>query len=244
MGRDERVSPRSIVPGVAPVSSITRREGVVAELRRSVVLGRLKPGDRLTEFGLSKALGVSRPTVREALSQLTQEGLVRQEPYRGLHVTKLTPTEILDIARVRMALDLQAAADIFADSSGRRVAAVIQAWKRSAPDLASPDPLVQHDAHLDLHRSIWGASGNSFLTRLWPAIQGHVTIVLALDQAVQQDPYRNVAGHQPIIEGFRSGNIEAVRRALEVHTMVSAQQLAAMMRLSQPGDDENSPAPA
>lgn len=230
--------------GVEPVSSITRREGVVSELRRSIVLGRLQPGQRLTESGLSKALGVSRPTVREALNQVSQEGLVRQERYRGLRVADLTPTEVLDFARVRMSLDTQAATDILSDPSGRRVTAIIGAWERCAPDLASPDPLVQHDAHLELHRSIWEAAENSFLIRLWPATQGHMTIALARDQAAQQDQYRNVGGHQPIIGAFRSRNIEALRRALEIHTLVSARELAEMMRRDEAGRDQKSGAPA
>ncbi|WP_256840585.1 GntR family transcriptional regulator [Ornithinimicrobium faecis] len=223
---------------MAPVSSVSRREGVVSELRRSIVLGRLKPGERLTESGLSTALGVSRPTVREALNQVSQEGLIIQEPYRGLRVADLTPAEVMDMARVRMALDLQAATDVLSDTSGLRVAAVVQAWERCAPELGSPDPLVQHDAHLELHRSIWAAAENSFLIRLWPSIQAHMTIALARDQAAQKDPRRNVAGHQAIIEAFRSRDIEAVRRALEIHTLVSARELADMM--GRPNDADTS----
>lgn len=230
--------------GVEPVSSITRREGVVSELRRSIVLGRLKPGQRLTESGLSTALGVSRPTVREALNQVSQEGLVRQERYRGLRVADLTPAEVLDFARVRMALDIQAATDVLSDPSGRRVTAVIGAWERCAPDLASPDPLVQHDAHLELHRNIWEAAENSFLIRLWPATQGHMTIALARDQAAQQDQYRNVGGHRPIVEAFKSRNIEAVRRALAIHTLDSARELAKMIGRDQAGRGQKTGASA
>nr|WP_306238826.1 FCD domain-containing protein [Ornithinimicrobium sp. HY1745] len=142
------------------------------------------------------------------------------------------------MARVRMALDLQAATDVLSDTSGLRVAAVVQAWERCAPELGSPDPLVQHDAHLELHRSIWAAAENSFLIRLWPSIQAHMTIALARDQAAQKDPRRNVAGHQAIIEAFRSRDIEAVRRALEIHTLVSARELADMM--GRPNDADTS----
>lgn len=229
-------------PRVGPASSVTRREGVVSELRRSIVLGHLKPGERLTEAGLSKALGVSRPTVREALNQVSQEGLIDQEPYRGLRVADLTSTEVLDIARVRMALDLQAATDILSDASGRRVEAVVAAWESCAAGLTSLDPLIQHDAHLELHRRIWIAAENSFLIRLWPATQAHITIALARDQYAQSDQHRNFAGHQAIIEAFQSRDIEAVRRALEIHTLVSARQLAQIMSRDSAHDDQDSEA--
>lgn len=229
MGTQAEDSTTQFGPRVAPVSSVTRREGVVSQLRRSIVLGHLKPGERLTEAGLSKALAVSRPTVREALHQVSQEGLIVQEAYRGLHVADLTPAGVRDIARVRMSLDLQATTDILSDASGRRVQAVVEAWERCVSDLASPDLLVQHDAHMRLHHSIWLATGNSFLIRLWPATQAHMTLALVRDQAAQQDPHRNIAGHQAIIEALQSRNIDAVRRALEIHTLDSARELAQIM---------------
>jgi DNA-binding GntR family transcriptional regulator len=60
--------------GLAPISSISRRDGVLTEIRRAVVRGTLKPGEKLTETRLAAALNVSRPTIREALAQLAQEG--------------------------------------------------------------------------------------------------------------------------------------------------------------------------
>ena len=76
-------------PGLLPASSISRREAVVNQIRRGIVLGVLRPGEKLTEVGLASALQVSRPTVREALAQLAQEGLLTAEPYRGLRVTEI-----------------------------------------------------------------------------------------------------------------------------------------------------------
>jgi len=80
---------RADPPGLAPVASISRRDGVMNEIRRAIILGTIKPGEKLTENKLSAALNVSRPTMREALAQLSQEGLLVQEPYRGLRVADL-----------------------------------------------------------------------------------------------------------------------------------------------------------
>lgn len=225
----EEASSRKVDPRIAPVSSVTRRQGVVTELRRSIVLGAIKPGERLTESGLSRALGVSRPTVREALNQVSQEGLVIQEPYRGLRVADLDARELLDIARVRMALDLEAAAEILADPTGARLDWVIGAWERYLEVMDSPDPLAQHDAHLAFHRSIWEASENSFLMRLWPVTESHVTIALARDQATREDPDRARAVHEAIIDAFRTGDLGAVRAALEAHTLTSAEELVSAL---------------
>jgi len=73
----------------------------MTEIRRAVILGTLKPGEKLTENRLATVLNVSRPTMREALTQLAQEGLLIQEPYRGLRVSDLDPGRIGDAARAQ-----------------------------------------------------------------------------------------------------------------------------------------------
>ena len=88
-------------PELLPASSISRREAVVNQIRRGIVLGVLRPGEKLTEVGLATALQVSRPTVREAMAQLAQEGLLTAEPYRGLRVTEIDAAAIRDLAQTR-----------------------------------------------------------------------------------------------------------------------------------------------
>lgn len=54
-----------------------RKDAVRIEIRRSIILGDTRPGDKFTEAQLADRLGVSRPTIREALNALVEEeGLV------------------------------------------------------------------------------------------------------------------------------------------------------------------------
>ena len=53
---------------LTPVNNTTRREVVMDALRRAVLSGELAPGQRVKEAPLAEALGVSRPTIREAIS--------------------------------------------------------------------------------------------------------------------------------------------------------------------------------
>ena len=101
--------------GLAPVTSISRRDAVCAEIRRAIIVGGLKPGEKLTELALAASLRVSRATVREALGQLAQEGLVVSEPYRGLRVADLDAHAVRDLAKTRVALDKLALRDLLAD---------------------------------------------------------------------------------------------------------------------------------
>jgi DNA-binding GntR family transcriptional regulator len=216
--------------GLAPISSISRRDGVLTEIRRAVVLGTLKPGEKLTENRLSAALNVSRPTIREALSQLAQEGLLVQEPYRGLRVADLDAGAIMDIARTRVALDMLAVEAILDDPSGRRLARVQAAWDEYEKLPFDADPFEAHEAHIAFHRAIWAASENTLLIRLWPVTEAHITILLAQDQATRNDPRRAHDVHKLLVDAILSRDLDRVHQALIVHTMDSAKVLIEMLQ--------------
>ena len=57
-----------------------------AELRRAIFDGEIESGTPLRELALAESLGVSRPTVREALGMLVAEGLATRQPNRGVNV--------------------------------------------------------------------------------------------------------------------------------------------------------------
>lgn len=78
---------------------------VANRLREAIVSGHLAPGTRLPEARLAAQLGVSRIPVREALSRLEAEGLVKREPYRGTMVAKLSPEQVAESFMLRSLLE-------------------------------------------------------------------------------------------------------------------------------------------
>jgi len=215
--------------GLLPVSSLSRREAVMNEIRRAIVLGTLKPGEKLTESRLAAALNVSRPTIREALTQLAQEGLLIQEPYRGLRVADLEPAAIMDIARTRVALDMLAVEEILSDSTGRRLERVRLAWNKLDQVPLDADPIEAQEAHVAFHRSIWAASENTLFIRLQPVTEAHITIVLAHDQATRHNPRRAHHLHKRLAEAIFSRDLDQVHKAMTLHTIDSAKELVAML---------------
>jgi DNA-binding GntR family transcriptional regulator len=81
------------------------REQVIAALRQAILEFQLKPGQRLVERELIEQLGVSRTTIREALRELTSEGLVTVVPQRGAIVSAPSLEEAIDLYEVRAALE-------------------------------------------------------------------------------------------------------------------------------------------
>jgi DNA-binding GntR family transcriptional regulator len=224
-------------PGLLPASSISRREAVVNQIRRGIVLGVLRPGERLTEVALATALQVSRPTVREALAQLAQEGLLTAEPYRGLRVTEIDAAAIRDLAQTRLALDRLAIRAIMNDATGRRMTALLQAWHAYEATVDDPDPVARHDAHLAFHRAIWSASDNVLLEQLWPVIEAHMTIALAEDQRARPNPERARRIHAALVNSIVARDLDRVEAALQAHTVATAEELIALCHPDDPSEE-------
>lgn len=208
------------------VSNTERRQRVIDDVRRRIVVGGLLPGQRVTEAELTAGLGVSRPTAREALSQLARDGFLVQEAYRGHRVAAIEPAALREIADVRVAIDAEAIREILADGTGASLAALEGHWRDYEASISDPDPLALHEAHLRFHRGVWDAADNFLLKRIWPVVEAQMTIALAYDQFTRRDAPRAHAVHAALMTAIRSGDDARIRAALEVHTIDSARELA------------------
>ena len=81
---------------------------MLEELRRRILHGDLKPGDRILADTVAEELGVSRIPVREALRVLEGERQVSYEPHRGYFVTELRFADLIELYLMRHLLEADA----------------------------------------------------------------------------------------------------------------------------------------
>ena len=80
------------------------------QIRRAIITGELRSGDKLQEARLAELIGVSRTPVREALGRLGAEGLVVMERYRKSTVAHFTSKDVAERFRLRAMLEGYSAA--------------------------------------------------------------------------------------------------------------------------------------
>lgn len=78
------------------------------EIRKMILNGTLKPGDRVNEVHIAKQLQVSRGPIREALLMLQNEGLVTHEVNKGTAVSILSTQDAYEIYTFRALLEAEA----------------------------------------------------------------------------------------------------------------------------------------
>jgi DNA-binding GntR family transcriptional regulator len=139
------------------------RDLVATELRRLILDGTLRPGERLIEDRLAELLGVSRNPIREAIRMLEAEGFLDVTARRGSFVATLSASQATDLFEVRLALEplgaRLAAARPNRSHTGRMKQ--ILADVQTSPDSFELDTLSE--LHTELHALIFEMTGNSYL---------------------------------------------------------------------------------
>ena len=94
----------TLIEPVSPQLLRSLREHVHASLRRAIVAGQFRHGERLNERVLAERLGVSTTPVKDAIRMLESEGLVRTEARRGVFV-EFSAKQALEMALARASLE-------------------------------------------------------------------------------------------------------------------------------------------
>jgi DNA-binding GntR family transcriptional regulator len=205
---------------------ITKREGVLNAIRRAVLNGELKPGERVKESALADLLGVSRPTVREAIMQLVHEGSFVQVPYKGISVARPSDSDIRDVAELRVVLESFAAIEVARSGNPEAIAAIRAALDRHLEALGAGDPLAADLTHLELHRSIWMSSGNRMLMRVWPLVESQIPLAMSVDQAPRLDLDRDAELHRLLVEVIESKDEAAIEAEVRRHIFANMSEAA------------------
>ena len=98
---------------IAPLGrQYSLRESVTESLRTAIIAGTLKEGTMYSAPALAAAFGVSATPVREAMMDLTREGLVETMKNKGFRITSMSDRELDEITEIRLLLEPPVMADI------------------------------------------------------------------------------------------------------------------------------------
>ncbi|QDY89849.1 GntR family transcriptional regulator [Arthrobacter sp. UKPF54-2] len=203
------------------------REQALSALRTAITSGELEPGRHLVETELSEMLQISRGTLREALRQLEQEGLLSAGARGRLSVRHLDAKEIRDIFAVRAALESLAVRALC--ELPDRAAVIISL--RSAIDAmaaAAEGTLEERiESDLEFHRTLCRLTGNETLLHSWESLEGSIRMSImyaGVDRAVKN---MSVDRHHDIIAAIETGDAALARTTILEHMEGAASNLVA-----------------
>lgn len=180
----------------------------VAELRRAIFDGEIESGTPLREIALADSLGVSRPTVREALTVLVAEGLATREPHRGVQVSTPERESVRDVCRARWVLE----------------GAGVRTWHEASPEarahvhssLAAYTDAVAADGtyqelnalHLAFHVSLVGLTGSPRLVAMAETLVLELRLALAQVERLRRNAHDQADSHTALVRLLDAGRID------------------------------------
>jgi DNA-binding GntR family transcriptional regulator len=193
----------------------TRTAAVVRQLRNEIVTGELPPGTLIKDAELAARLGVSITPVREAIAQLSVEGLIDIAPNRTRHVTQVTQKnalELVDVMGVLACAGFEWGVENLTDT---HLDLMRQRQKEFVEGLRAGNLLAAGAAGADFSTIVILASGNRELQSMVDLVVARTTRILAMTpQSRLWDLW--VDGHDAILEllaaGDRQGALERYRQ--------------------------------
>jgi len=179
----------------------TATDHVSTSLRRSILTGDLAAGTRLGLNEVAEIFEVSTTPVREALRELSFEGLVRLDSYRGGVVTAVTRKDVEEIVRIRQVLEPMAIEEAMVGMTEE----ILTEARRILDDMANSD---SWDAWVHgnraFHQKLYEASSSRRLVSLISSLQD--TQVLFVSATLRRSPTLKetaTADHEAMIQAAR-----------------------------------------
>jgi DNA-binding GntR family transcriptional regulator len=194
----------------------TRAAAIAAALRELILSGELKPGQRLPQNQLAAKFEVSTTPVREALTALAREGLVRRISHRGVVVFKPSLDELAEIYEIRGALEPFAAGL----AAGRLSEASLLRLREILVATGTADPAEHSKLNIDFHALIYAAVARPRLLELIENLRQVASAYLSLTVRHYDAGYaKQVYGeHEAILVALEqrdeAGAVQAVSRHL------------------------------
>ena len=183
------------------ISHLSLPEVVRLTLRRRILNNELAAGERLIEASLAAEFGVSRTTLRSALTELKNDRLVEFSPRRGCWVARMTRAEIDDACFARYLLESGAVCEDRAVIDDRLLAALgteLEAMTRAVDD---GDLAEAVECDTRLHGVLIEAGGRARLVELWHALDGQMGALMRSSLEFQGGDLTQVIDrHRSLIE--------------------------------------------
>jgi len=206
------------------------RSQVVKALRQAIITGELTPGQRLIEADLCGTLGISRPSLREALRHLETERLVHFIPNRGCFVADLGWEEARQIYDARTLLEPELAARAAVNRSEDQLAEIAAAVADFEAAVAGQDKLGQIMSSKAFYEALFDAAGNVILGDVLNGLNARISVLRGRSMSQPDRSGHSLRELDAIHLAIRDRDPERARQAAGHHLEQAAAAALSVMK--------------
>lgn len=197
------------------------------QIKEAIVWAKFKPGECLSENMLARVLEMSRTPVREALKELSREGLVEILPGRGAFVKGVSLKDLKDVYELRGVLECLAAQTAIANITDEEIAGMKEVWLAVLADNRWEKVAWERISKLDnqFHNMIINKSDNFLLRDFMALVNQKILLYQQLSAQALGDVEDTVRQHLEIIDLIKARDIEKLIPTLAGHIEKAARNV-------------------
>ncbi len=190
-------------------------------LRDSILSGKLVSNETYNEIALAKKLGISRTPVREALLELSSQGLITFLPRVGVRVNHFTEQDVKEIFELRKAIELFAVAKVSKDFLRHDFASLEATLQSQKEAIKKENFLAFLNSDREFHLTFTKLTNNKRLLTTLENIRDMIQVMSIRALAIEIRAKEVVEEHEKVIEAVKRGISEKAVQEMEKHLNLS-----------------------
>ncbi|WP_430417925.1 GntR family transcriptional regulator [Methylibium petroleiphilum] len=198
-------------------------------IEEQIATGELAPGSTLDEATLVERHGVSRTPVREALIQLSAEGLIELRPRRGAVVAAIGPARLIEMFEVMSELEAMCGRLAARRMTDKERAELVRAHQACEQARSDSDPEAYYLCNERFHFTLYEGSHNGFLNEQAQSLNRRLRPYRRLQLRVRNRMNTSFAEHDAIVRAVLTGDAEAAANTLRAHVVVQGERFGDLL---------------
>ena len=189
-------------------------DSVYQYLKDQILVGALKPGEKLMAQQVADQLGTSPTPVREVLHRLASEGLVERSPFKGTIVARLSRRDLQDLYEVRIPLEELAVTLLATSAAHQGIPNLEELLARMDAAVSSGDASDRIRWAKEFHMTLYKELENPHLRYTLMFLRDKSSRYINILRAAFSEPVDSAKIHRDILDAIRRGDARAARTAV------------------------------
>jgi DNA-binding GntR family transcriptional regulator len=204
------------LPQFDVVLPMTPRAQVAETLKNFILSGQLAPGTQLVESKLASRFGVSRGSIREAIWELIDQGLLVNRPYAGTFVVSLDEKTMTEVYSLRGALERYCFTQLWPKRDETFRKEFTTRHRALVKAIRAQKHVDAIKAEMNFHSYPYEFLGNSVLLDVWHQLSQKIQISFVMSQVIVRG-VEFIATSESYIGAALGGDLDKMLREIDRH---------------------------
>ena len=230
-----RARTTATLPQFDAVLPMTRRAQVAETLRTFILSGQIAPGTQLVESKLASRFGVSRGSIREAIWELIDQGLLINRPYAGTFVVSLDEKTMSEVYSLRGALERYCFTQLWPRRNEAFRKEFTARHKALVKTIKAQKAFDAIEAEMHFHSYPYEFSGNTVLLDTWHQLSQKIQLSFVMSQVIVRGS-DFIGTSESYIEAAFGDDLGLMLREIDRHLDLGVIAVQRLMREKAPDD--------